>query len=137
MDKDVGTINSWVNRYRTEIDENRSQSKVTEKLVSDLVRRLEVLEERDVLREGQLQSLLKEVERLRGGSESKGKGVDRGESPFLLCEGMLTTDLDDLFAMLPKAESELSYATPCSTLEPILTLGARGDLPSGYIVSSL
>ena len=99
LDKDVGTINSRVNRHRAEIDENRSQSKVTEKLVSDLVRRLEVLEERDVLREGQSQSLLEEVERLRGGSGSKGKGVDRGESPFLLREGMLTTDLDDLFAM--------------------------------------
>ena len=89
LDKDVGTINSWVNRHRAEIDENRSQSKVTEKLVSDLVCCLEVLEERDVLREGQLQSLLEEVERLRGGSGSKGKGVDRGESPFLLreCQG--------------------------------------------------
>ena len=42
LDKDVGTINSRVNRHRTEIDENRSQSKVTDKLVSDLVRRLEV-----------------------------------------------------------------------------------------------
>ena len=76
LDKDVGTINSWVNRHRAEIDENRSQSKVTEKLVSDLARRLEVLEEQDVLREGQLQSLLEEVERLRGGSKSKGKEVD-------------------------------------------------------------
>ena len=66
LDKDVGTINSRVNRHRTEIDENQSQSKVTAKLVSDLARRLEILEERDVLREGQLQSLLEEVERLRG-----------------------------------------------------------------------
>ena len=76
LDKDVGTINSRVNRHRTEIDENRSQSKVTKKLVSDLARRLEVLEEQDVLREEQLQSLLEEVERLKGGSGSKGKGVD-------------------------------------------------------------
>ena len=76
LDKDFGTINSRVNHHRTEIDENWSQSKVTDKLVSDLVRRLEVLEERDVLREGQLQSLLEEVERLKGGSGSKGKGVD-------------------------------------------------------------
>ena len=76
LDKDIGTINSRVNRHRTEIDENRSQSKVTEKLVSDLVHRLEVLEEWDMLREGQLQSLLEEVERFRGGSGSKGKGVD-------------------------------------------------------------
>ena len=74
-----------------------------------------------MLREGQLQSLLEEVERLRGGSESKGKEVDRGESPFLLCEGMLTTDLEGLFAMIPRAESKLSYATPRSTLEPILS----------------
>ena len=43
LDKDVGTINSRVNRHRAEIDENRSQSKVTDKLVSDLARRLEVL----------------------------------------------------------------------------------------------
>ena len=121
LDKDIGTINSRVNRHRTEIDENRSQSKVTEKLVSDLVHHLEVLEERDVLREGQLQSLLEEVERLKGGSGSKGKGVDRGESPLLLREGMLTTDLEDLFAMIPGAESELSYATPRSTLEPVLS----------------
>ena len=49
LDKDVGTINSRVNHHRAEIDESRSQSKVTEKLVSDLVRCLEVLEERDVL----------------------------------------------------------------------------------------
>ena len=56
LDKDVGTINSRVNRHCAEIDENRSQSQVTEKLVSDLARRLGVLEERDVLREGQLQS---------------------------------------------------------------------------------
>ena len=121
LDKDVGTINSRVNRHRAEIDENQSQSKVTDKLVSDLVRRLEILEERDVLREGQLQSLLEEVERLRGGSESKGKEVDCGESPFLLREGMLITDLEGLFAMIPRAESKLSYATPRSTLEPILS----------------
>ena len=106
LDKDVGTINSWVNCHRTEIDENHSQLKVTRKLVSDLVRCLEVLEERDVLWEGQLQSLLEEVERSKGGSGSKGKGVDRGESPLLLHEGMLTTDLEDLFAMIPRAESE-------------------------------
>ena len=116
---------------------------------------------------------------MRGESGSKGKGVGQGESPFLLREGMLTTDLEDLFAMIPRAESELSYATPHSTLEPILSdseeelaepvgfhpvvgegepewdegpehegevfdvsptfypLGARGHLPSGYIVSSL
>ena len=66
-------------------------------------------------------SCLEEVERLRGGSGSKGKGVDQGESPFLLHKGMLTTDLEDLFAMIPRAESELSYATPRSTLEPILS----------------
>ena len=54
LDKDMGTINSQVNRHRGEIDGKQSQSKVTEKLVSDLARRLEVLEERDVLREGQL-----------------------------------------------------------------------------------
>ena len=30
LDKDVGTINSQVNRHCTEIDENRSQSKVTD-----------------------------------------------------------------------------------------------------------
>ena len=70
-------------------------------MVSDLVRRLEILEERDVLREGQLQSLLEEVERLKGGSGSKGKGVDQGESPLLLREGLLTTDLEDLFTMIP------------------------------------
>ena len=75
LDEDVGIINSRVNRHRSEIDENRSQSKVTDKLVSDLVCRLEVPEERDMLREGQLQSLLEEVERLKGGSGSKGKGV--------------------------------------------------------------
>ena len=107
-------------RHHTEIGENRSQLKVTEKSVADLARRLEVLEEWDMLREGQLQSLLEEVERLKGGSGSKGKGVDRGESPLLLRKGMLTTDLEDLFAMIPRAESELSYATPRSTLEPIL-----------------
>ena len=50
-----------------------------------------------------------------------GKGVDRGESPLLLRGGMLTTNLEDLFAMVPRAESELSYATPRSTLEPILS----------------
>ena len=54
----------------------------------------------------------------------KGKGVDQGESPLLLREGMLTTDMEDLFAMIPRAESELSYATPCSTLEPILNVRA-------------
>ena len=74
-----------------------------------------------MLREGQLQSLLEEVERLKGGNGSKGKGVDRGESPLLLREGLLTTDLEDLFAMIPGAESELSYAAPHSTLEPILS----------------
>ena len=121
LDKDVGTINGRVNRHCAEIDESRSQLKVTDKLVSDLARRLEVLEERDVLREGQLQSLLEEVERLRGVGESKGKEVDRGESPFLLRKGMLTTNLEGLFAMIPRAESELSYATPRSTLEPILS----------------
>ena len=121
LDKDIGTINSQINHHRTEIDKNRSQLKVSKKLVSDLVRRLEVLEERDVLREGQLQSLLEEVERLKGGSGSKGKGVDQGESPLLLRKGMLTTDLEDLFAMIPGAESELSYAIPHSTLEPILS----------------
>ena len=121
LDKDVGTVNSRIDRHRTEIDENHSQSKVTKKLVSDLVRRLEVLEERDVLWEGQLQSLLEEVERLKGGTGSKGKGVDRKESPLLLHEGMLTTNLEDLFAMIPRAKSELSYATPHSTLEPILS----------------
>ena len=121
LDKDVGTINSWVNCHWVEINENHSQSKVTEGLVSDLVRRLEVMEERDVLREGQLQSLLEEMERLKGGAGSKGKGVDRGESLLLLREGMLTTDLEDLFAMIPRAESRLSYATPRSTLEPILS----------------
>ena len=76
LDKDVGTINGRINRHRAEIDESRSQAKVTDKLVSDLARCLEVLEERDVLREGQLQSLLEEVERLKGGSRSEGKGVD-------------------------------------------------------------
>ena len=76
LDKDVGTINSRVNRHRAEIDESRSQTKVTDKLVLELTRRLEILEERDVLREGQLQSLLEEVERLRGGGGSKGKEVD-------------------------------------------------------------
>ena len=121
LDKDVRTINSRVNRHHVEINENWSQSKVTEGLVSDLVRRLEVLEERDVLREGQLKSLQEEVERLKGEPGSKGKGVDRGESPLLLRKGMLTTDLDDLFTMIPRAESELSYATPRSTLEPILS----------------
>ena len=90
-------------------------------MVSNLVHRLEVLEERDVLREGRLQSLLEEVERLKGGTGSKVKGVDRGESPLLLCKGMLTTDLDDLFVMILRAESELSYATPRYILEPILS----------------
>ena len=93
LDKDVGTIHSRVNHHHTEIDENRSQLKITEKLVSDLVRRLEVLEERDVLREGQLQSLLEEVERLKGGSGSKGKGADQGGSPLLLCEGIVRATL--------------------------------------------
>ena len=74
-----------------------------------------------MLREGWLQSLQEEVERLKGGLGSKGKRVDQGESPLLLREGMLTTNLDDLFAMIPRAESELSYTTPCSTLEPILS----------------
>ena len=74
-----------------------------------------------MLWEGQLQSLLNEVERLKGGTGSKGKGIDRGESPLLLRKGMLTTDLEDLFTMIPSAESELSYATPRSTLEPILS----------------
>ena len=121
LDRDVGTINSRVNRHCAEINESRSQSKVTEGLVSELVRHLEVLEERDVLREGWLQSLQEEVERLKGVPGSKGKGVDRGESPLLLHEGMLTTNLDNLFTMIPRAESELSYATPHSTLEPILS----------------
>lgn len=31
----------------------------------------------------------------------------------------MTTDLEDLFAILPRVESELSYSTPRSTLEPI------------------
>ena len=57
LDKEVGTINSRVNLHRAEIDENCSQLNVTEGLVSNLVHRLEVLEERDVLREGLLQSL--------------------------------------------------------------------------------
>ena len=48
-------------------------------------------------------------------------GVDRGESPLLLRKGLLTTDLEDLFTMIPGAESELSYATPRSTLEPIFS----------------
>ena len=45
-------------------------------------------DKRDVLREGQLQSLLEEVERLKGGSGSKGKGVNRGKSPLLLRKGI-------------------------------------------------
>ena len=61
------------------------------------------------------------MERLKGGIESKGKGVDQGESLLLLREGMFTTNLEDLFAMIPRAESKLSYATPRSTLEPILS----------------
>ena len=130
LDKDVRTVNSWINCHRTEINENRSQSKVTEKLVSDLVRRLEVLEERDVLRERQLQSLLEEVERLKGGSGSKGKGVDRGESALLLREGMLTTDLEDLFAMIPGAVSGIRvYGSPFSlsfTLSPSLSACSNG-----------
>ena len=73
LDKDVGTINGRVNRHRAEIDESRSQAKVTDKLVSDLARRLEVLEERDVLREGQLQSLL------GGGGEVEGRRRIQGE----------------------------------------------------------
>ena len=40
---------------------------------------------------------------------------------------MLTTDLEDLFAMIPRAESKLSHATPRSPLEPILS-GSEEDL---------
>ena len=58
---------------------------------------------------------------VEGRKQVQGEGVDRGESPFLLREGMLTTDLMDLFAMIPRAESDLSYATPRSPLEPILS----------------
>ena len=76
LDKDIGTINSRVNHHRAEIDDNCSQLKITEGLVSDLVCHLEVLEERDVLREGWLQSLLEDVERLKRDPGSKGKGVD-------------------------------------------------------------
>ena len=40
---------------------------------------------------------------------------------------MLTTNLDNLFAMIPRAESELSYASPHSTLEPTLS-GSEEEL---------
>ena len=90
-------------------------TKITDRLVSSVVCRLEVLEEKDDLREGQLQSLQEEVERLREEAwfrENKGKGIDQGESLFQLCRGLLNTDLEDLFAILPKTESKLSYSTP-------------------------
>ena len=111
LDGDMTTLNKRINRHRVEINENRSQGKATNRQVSELSRRLEVLEEKDALREGILQSLQEEVTRLR---EDKGKGVDRGESPYQLKEGMLTDNLEDLFASLPRSESKLSYFTPPS-----------------------
>ena len=53
--------------------------------------------------------------------EAGPKGRESTEGRFLLREGLLTTDLEDLFAMIPRAKSKLSYATPHSTLEPILS----------------
>lgn len=70
LDKDVGTINSWVNHYHAEIDESCSQAKVTDGLLSDMVRCLEVLEERDMLRNGQLSP--------GGGGVVEGRGLEQG-----------------------------------------------------------
>ena len=61
-----------------------------------------------------------------GGEVERGNRV-QGEGSQLRRESAsaprrdLTTNLDNLLAMIPRAESELSYATPRSTLEPILS----------------